>query len=144
MKKLKNTLYNKIDFSITSIFTITILLLTGCMNDMAIEKAKNNSEYILNNLSKEDILEMFPIKNFPKFQINQFLNGILDCGYNPNQGKFIDYIYKSGVGSKDKVALIYHYRLNCDSIRLILNYNIQDNPELVSIEIYSLNETVRE
>jgi len=53
MKKLKNTLYNKIDFSITSIFTITILLLTGCMNDMAIEKAKNNSEYILNNLSKE-------------------------------------------------------------------------------------------
>ena len=96
------------------------------------------------SLVPEDILEMFPIKNFPKFQINQFLNGILDCGYNPNQGKFIDYIYKSGVGSKDKVALIYHYRLNCDSIRLILNYNIQDNPELVSIEIYSLNETVRE
>jgi len=45
------------------------------------------------------------------------------------------------IGGTDQTAFIYEYFLNCDSIRIILTYNMTKNsPELFKIKIEPMEE----
>ncbi|AYB34056.1 hypothetical protein [Chryseolinea soli] len=122
------------------IFLTTALgLLTGCNVKDKLEKmdkAKADSEFIMNNLTKPDITDRFPEKYFPKQQVKPFIDTLTKhCDFGNKRGKFVDFFTMS-INGASKTAYIYEYILNCDSLRFIYIYDFDTKePELQNFKI---------
>jgi hypothetical protein len=95
--------------------------------------AKEKADYIINNLDNPNIAEKFPVKFFPKEQLDPVLIGIREkCDWKSKDGKFVDFFTQKSVGGIDQNAFIYEYYLKCDSLRFILSFNTEKEPELMN------------
>lgn len=117
-------------------------LLTGCNVKEKLEKmdkAKADSEFIMNNLNKPDIIDRFPEKYFPKQQVRPFIDTLIKhCDFDNKKGKFVDFFTMS-INGASKTAYIYEYILNCDSLRFIYVYDFDTKePELQNFKIEGL------
>lgn len=117
-------------------------LLTGCNVKEKLEKmdkAKADSEFIMNNLNKPDIIDRFPEKYFPKQQVRPFIDTLIrHCDFDNKKGKFVDFFTMS-INGASKTAYIYEYILNCDSLRFIYVYDFDTKePELQNFKIEGL------
>lgn len=56
------------------------------------------------------------------------------CDWAGRDGQFVDYFSRDKRGAPDEVAYIYEYYLDCDSVRILLNYVWSSDPQLVSVE----------
>lgn len=103
---------------LTIFLVTTIALLTSCNVKDKLEKmdkAKADSEFIMNNLNKVEIIDRFPEKYFPKQQTKPFIDTLTKhCDFDNKRGKFVDFFTMSTNGA-NKTAYIYEYILNCDS-----------------------------
>ena len=99
-------------------------------------KAKADSEFIMNNLNKPEIIDRFPEKYFPRERTRQFIDTLSKhCDFETKRGKFVDF-YTMSINGASKTAYIYEYILNCDSLRFIYVYNIDTKePELQNFNI---------
>lgn len=72
-----------------------------------------------------EALHEFPSKYFPPEQTELILGDLRDkCDFKNRSGRFINDFFKENVGDTDQIYLLYEYYLKCDSIRLILIYNL--------------------
>ena len=113
-----------------------IILLTGqesrTIDLQAIESGV--SDYIVKNLDQTNITEKFPTKYFPKEQIEPILAGIRqNCDWKNKDGKFVDFFTSKNIGGIDQTAFIYEYYMKCDSVRFILSFSVEDEPELMGL-----------
>lgn len=107
----------------------TALMSCGIQDKLAKhERAQAQADYIIENLNKKEVASKFPAKAFPVEQTDRMIEVFSSrCNWNARQGRFIDFTTISNNG-QNSVAFIYEYLLDCDSIRLVLTYNI-DTPE---------------
>ncbi|MFW5761174.1 MAG: hypothetical protein ACOCXH_09360 [Cyclobacteriaceae bacterium] len=100
------------------------------------DKAQKKSDYLMENLTSSEVSKEFPEKNFPKEQTEKLLNDIkANCDWDNKTGKFVDFFTMSNNG-KNSTAYIYEYFLQCDSLRFVLIYDMeQDEPELFKLNI---------
>jgi hypothetical protein len=127
---------------LTILFATLIGLLTSCnVRDKLekMDKAKADSEFIMNNLSKPEIIDRFPEKYFPRQQTRPFIDTLTkNCDFDNKRGKFVDFFTMS-VNGASKTAYIYEYILNCDSLRFIYIYDFDTKePELQNFRIEGL------
>ncbi|HWA32920.1 MAG TPA: hypothetical protein VG737_02265 [Cyclobacteriaceae bacterium] len=129
---------------LTIILFTFIALLAGCgLNERKekLDKAQADADYIMNNLNNPDILTHFPVKNFPTDEFPPFLETLKShCDFDTKRGKFVDSFAMVNDG-KDQTAYIYEYILNCDSIRFIYTYDLdQKEPELSGFLIEGIEQ----
>ena len=127
---------------LTIFLATTIGLLTSCNVKDKLEKmdkAKSDSEFIMNNLSKPETIDRFPEKYFPRHQTKPFIDTLTKrCDFNNKRGKFVDF-YTMSINGASKTAYIYEYILNCDSLRFIYIYDFDTKePELQNFKIEGL------
>jgi hypothetical protein len=127
---------------LTIFLATTIGLFTGCNVKDKLEKmdkAKADSEFIMNNLNKADIIDRFPEKYFPRQQTQPFIDNLTkNCDFDNKKGKFVDFFTMS-INGASKTAYIYEYILNCDSLRFIYVYDFDTKvPELQNFKIEGL------
>lgn len=103
------------------------------------DKAKADSEFIMNNLNASGILDRFPEKYFPRQQTKPFIDTLTKrCDFDTKRGKFVDFFTMS-INGANKTAYIYEYILNCDSLRFIYIYDFDTKePELQNFRIEGL------
>lgn len=110
------------------------LVLFGCMNPQDIKEAKIKSEDLIEKIAAGDALKEFPEKYFNTKQTEFILNEIKNkCDFANRKGHFINDFTMSDNGH-NRVAFIYEYYLKCDSLRMILTYNLDNE-----IELYGFN-----
>ena len=86
--------------------------------------AQEQANYIMENLDKPNIGEKFPI-----------IGGIRqNCDWKNKDGKFVDFFTQKNIGGIDQTAFIYEYYMKCDSLRFILSFNTEDEPELMGFK----------
>lgn len=111
----------------------------GLKNKMELhEKAQKASDFIINNLNNyESIKDKLPEKYFNPTQTKEFLESInKSCDWKNRKGKFVDFFTMKNIGGTDQTAFIYEYFLDCDSIRVVLIYNLlKESPELFKINL---------
>ena len=124
------------------IFLGAIGLLTSCnvkdkMEKM--DKAKANSEFIMNNLNRPETIDRFPEKYFPRQKTKTVIDTLTKhCDFDSKRGKFVEF-YTMSVNGSSKTAYIYEYILNCDSLRFIYIYDLDTKePELQNFKIEGL------
>jgi hypothetical protein len=123
-----------------SIILITILL-TSCGLRSKMEthdKAHKEADFIIENFTNYDLLkDKLPVKYFPEPQTKEIISNFdQSCDWANRKGKFVDFFYMKIIGGTDQTAFIYEYFLDCDSLRVILIYNmIKDTPELFKINL---------
>lgn len=119
-----------------------IVLLASCSsNEKKMQAAKVDADYIIENLDKGDVKSHFPTSTFPLEQTNTILAQLsINCDWAHRQGKYVDQATINSNG-KDYGAFIYEYILKCDSIRVILMYNLEEaKPELSDFKLEKLNK----
>jgi hypothetical protein len=102
------------------------------------EKAQKEADFIIENLINYDLIkDKLPEKYFQASQTKEFILGISQsCNWANREGKFVDFFSMKNIGGTDQTAFIYEYFLDCDSLRVILIYNmIKDSPELFKINL---------
>lgn len=99
-------------------------------------KAQATSDYIIENFSSPEVSKMFPEKSFPKDQTEKLLTDINTfCDWENRKGKFVDFFTMRNNG-KNSTAFIYEYFLQCDSLRFVLIYNMDESePELFKLNV---------
>lgn len=104
-------------------------------------KAKANADFIMDNLSKPEVIDQFPEKYFPRQQFAQFLEPLTkNCDLGSKRGKFVDFFSMLNNG-KNQTAYIYEYILNCDSLRFIYIYDLEPKePELFKFTIEGIEQ----
>lgn len=97
---------------------------------------QEQANYIMENLDNPNIGEKFPAKYFPKEQLDPIISGIRqNCDWKNKDGKFVDFFTSKNIGGVDQTAFIYEYYLKCDSLRFILSFNVEDEPELMGFNV---------
>lgn len=108
-----------------------LIIFSGCVDNELKDKAQQKANLLMDNLHTEEAGKYFPEKHFPREEVKRIsfeMNGY--CDYSNRVGGFIDYNYESAAGT-DKVIFFYEYFLKCDSLRFILKYDLQPDPELI-------------
>lgn len=121
------------------IILITILL-TSCGLKSKMEthdNAQKEADYIIENFTNYDLIkDKLPEKHFQPSQTREFISNIeQSCNWSNRKGKFVDFYTMKNIGGTDQTAFIYEYFLDCDSLRVILIYNITKN----SSELFKIN-----
>lgn len=129
---------------IALILTISLLASCGIKGKMeAHNKAQTDADYIVENLTSYELIKTkLPKKYFEPVRTQEFINSIIDnCNWQNRNGKFIDFFTMSKIGGTDQTAFIYEYFLDCDSLRVILIYNMEEkSPELFKIDIEQIEK----
>ena len=129
---------------ITLIFSIALLASCGIKGRMeAHDKAKADADYIVDNLTSYALIKTrLPEKYFEPVRTQEFTNNIEDnCDWKNRNGKFVDYFTMGNIGGTDQTAFIYEYFLDCDSLRVILIYNMEEkSPELFKIDLEQIEK----
>lgn len=101
------------------------------------DKAHKEADFIIENFTNYDsLMEKLPEKYFNPSQTKEFVtNFSKSCDWQNRKGKFVDFFTMKNIGGTDQTAFIYEYFLNCDSIRIILIYNMTKN----SSELFKIN-----
>jgi hypothetical protein len=130
----------------TTIFVIAIIgaSMTRCGIKEKLEKntkARANADFIMDNLNKQEVVDQFPEKYFPREKFKPFLDTLTKhCDFNSKRGKFVDFFNMLNNG-KSQTAYIYEYFLNCDSLRFIYIYDFDSKePELFNLRIEQLEQ----
>ncbi len=76
-------------------------------------------------------------KYFQPSQTKEFISKVdQSCDRANQRGKFVDFFSMKNIGRTDQKAFIYEYLLDCDTLRVILIYNmIKNSPELFKINL---------
>lgn len=123
-----------------SIILISILL-TSCGLRSKMEthdKAQKEADFIIENFTNYDLIkDKLPEKHFQSSQTKEFISSVnQSCDWANRKGKFVDFFSMKNIGGTDQTAFIYEYFLDCDSLRVILIYNmIKNSPELFKINL---------
>lgn len=119
------------------------LLFTAVQRHKKYKEAQANADYVIENFDKEFVLKEFPAKNFPdRGQLQTIVKKMADdCDWKHRDGKFVDFFLMRKIGGAEKTSFIYEYYLKCDSIRIILSYDLEkDDIELLRLDIQPLEE----
>lgn len=101
--------------------------------------AKEKADYLMENLEKPNIAEKFPQQYFPKEQLEPILNDIRNkCDWKHRDGKYVDFFTSNSVNGINQTSFVYEYYLKCDSLRFILSFNADKEPELMSFRFEPL------
>lgn len=121
-----------------------IFILSSCNISGKMEKhnqAQKKADFIVDNLTQPEVQNEFPEKYFPKDQTIKLLNDLkTNCNWENRKGKFVDFftIYDNG---KNSTAYIYEYFLQCDSLRFVFIYDMdQKTPELFKLNVEPLEK----
>jgi hypothetical protein len=110
------------------------------------KKAREEADFIIENLTNYDLIEdKLPDKYFEPNQTKAFIGDIASkCDWDNREGKFVDFYSMKNVGGVDKTAFIYEYFLDCDSLRVILTFDmIENSPELFRLNLEQLEKENR-
>jgi Na+-transporting NADH:ubiquinone oxidoreductase subunit NqrC len=111
----------------------------GWKNMQELDSAQRQADYIMDNLDDPNVISKFPEKYFPKNQISPILQGINEkCDWKNRDGKFVDFFTQKNIGGTDQNAFIYEYYLKCDSLRFILSFSADSEPELMGFRLEPL------
>ena len=88
------------------------------------------------------IKDKLPEKYFEPNQTKAFIGDIdSKCDWDNREGKFVDFYSMKNVGGVDKTAFIYEYFLDCDSLRVILTFDmIENSPEIFGLNLEQLEK----
>ena len=117
------------------------ILLTSCGLKSKMEthdKAQKEADYIIENFTNYDLIKgKLPEKYFQPAQTMEFISNVdQSCDWANRKGKFVDFFSMKNIGGTDQTAFIYEYFLDCDSLRVVLIYNmIKNSPELFKINL---------
>jgi hypothetical protein len=123
---------------------VTIAISSSCDVKEKIEmheKARENADFIMENLEQQTITNQFPEKYFPRQQFKPFLDTLIkNCDFKSKKGKCVDFFSITNNG-KNQTAFIYEYILRCDSLRFIYMYDLEfSEPELFKLRIEGLEQ----
>ena len=127
-----------------SFIPVLMVVLSCCNVNEKIRKldqGKENADFIMNNLSKPEVIEQFPERYFPYEQLKPAIDTLVaHCDLDKKEGKFVDFFTMLNNG-KSSTAYIYEYFLNCDSLRFIYVYDFEPaKPELMHFKIEGLEQ----
>lgn len=117
---------------------IFILILASCVDPSEIEETKKSSNELMKIILDGSALSMFSEKYFDKEKMINIQNMLKDCNYHYENGKYINHFYHKNMSNADQVSHIYEYKTTCDSMRFILTYFVEEEPELMSFKIESV------
>ena len=121
------------------VILIGIISFYGYKKMQNFKLAQEQADYIMNNLDNPKVADKFPAKYFPKEQIAPILMDIRNkCDWKNKDGKFVDFFTQKNVGGTDQNAFIYEYYLKCDSLRFILAFSTDKEPELMGFRFEPL------
>jgi cytoplasmic iron level regulating protein YaaA (DUF328/UPF0246 family) len=128
-------------FRLIKIILITLVLFSCAkVEQKQIEQAKKLSEKLLDDIASGKADDAFPKKYFQPDQTRINLSELKNkCDFANRRGHFINDFYESRNGYFN-VHFIYEYYLKCDSIRIVISYNLNDNIELYSFKMEGLEE----
>lgn len=118
------------------LISIAGLLCCGCFERVKqMETAKRMSELLLDRIGEGTALDEFPEKHFPREQGERLLHALKeDCDFKNRKGVFVNDV-TSTFNTQWRVSYIYEFMLKCDTVRLVLSYNLGKEPELVEFKI---------
>jgi len=64
----------------------------------------------------------------------RYKNILQNCYWKNKNGKFVDFFTEKNIGGIDQTAFIYEYYMKCDSLRFILSFNTENEPELMGFK----------
>ncbi len=112
-----------------------VLLISSCMNSAQIEEAKLMSDDLLNSIATGEIDGLFPTDRFPENQTETLMNSLrFECDFINRKGHFVNDFYSSEFESK-RASFLYEYYLKCDSVRIIITYDLGDQIKLYEFRI---------
>ena len=126
---------------IVILILIAFFIYSGWKNGQKHKKAEEIANHVIDNLDNESIYTDFPEKYFPKDQLLEVLTQFRqNCDWQNRDGKYVDFFNQKSIGGTDQIAFIYEYYLNCDSLRIILAFNIEDEIELMRFNFEPLEK----
>lgn len=132
----------KTALKIFGVIVVIVILIVGIFGFIGWQKMKKfnllqeKANYIIENLDNPSISKEFPEKYFPNEQLEPILGGIRqNCDWKNKDGKFVDFFTSKNIGGIDQTAFIYEYYLKCDSLRFILSFNVENEPELMGFRL---------
>lgn len=123
---------------------LTLLIINSCgWNDQMknLDAAHAKADNIIALWGTDSVLSLFPEKYFPKSSITPLNDTFRShCDWKSKRGKWIDFYTVNDNGDRS-IYYIYEYFLNCDSLRFILGFDINNSePELKSMNIEPLEK----
>jgi len=116
---------------------VVLFVLGSCANVNLKQEALRKSNLIVELLASDSVLVLFPKTYFAQEDILFLSNDMkVRCDYKNRQGGFVRDVYEKKLGiGLDKVSFIYEYALKCDSMRLILTFELKPDPEPIQISV---------
>ncbi|WP_163410544.1 hypothetical protein [Flavobacterium ajazii] len=123
------------------ILIIGTFIFIGWRKMQKLDLAQEKANYIMDNLDRPNIGKKFPIKYFPREKLDPVLKMIRqNCDWKNKDGKFVDFFTTKNINGTDQTAFIYEYYMRCDSLRFILSFNVEDDPELMGLNFEPLEK----
>jgi hypothetical protein len=112
-----------------------LLTLLGCTSKEEFDKASHHANSVVDNLVSDDAIRYFDGTYFNRAQIAEMIGGVRKaCDYQNRVGGFVQYNYHVHNGVKI-VDFAYEFRMKCDTVRLILTYELGNDPNLIGFKV---------
>jgi len=119
-----------------------LLLFTACADKLKrLEDTHHKADNLLNEIAEGAAAKEFPTKYFPNTKELGFYLAVLkdSCDFKDRKGVFVNDWLEKKTGGDDRLSFIYEYYMKCDSLRLIITYNMGDSVELSGLHMEKLS-----
>ena len=94
----------------------------------------------MNSIATGEIEGLFLAEYFPESQIKAHMNSLrFECDFKNRKGHFVNDFYQS-INGNNRVSFLYEYYLKCDSVRIIVTYDLDDNIKLYGFKIEGIEK----
>jgi hypothetical protein len=111
--------------------------LQSCVDSELKDKALRKSNEIINQLDSETVYSSFSKKYFTQEEITRLTTHLrTQCDYQNRIGGFVNDFYESDLDAEpDKVNFLYEFFLRCDTVRIVLKFELAVDPQAVGLTI---------
>lgn len=119
------------------LFLAITILCFGCSNSEIKERAKNHSQYVMDNACRELVYKEFDGKNFHIDRLQEILHEFCErCPDYKKSGGFKNFQYHIFTSSENHIVYTYEYRCASATAEVKFHYALyEDRFELVGFKI---------
>ena len=122
---------------------ITFVFVIGCgMENKKRSEAKAKGDFLLEAIAEGKAVELFPKDLFPIEQTRAVMHDLQHkCDFKNRKGVFVNDNYQKIIGSTDIVSLIYEFYLKCDTFRIIVSYQLNDELKMQEFRLEDIEKS---
>ena len=119
----------------------SLALIINCASRDKLDEGRQNADLLLEQIANGTAIGKFPKETFPPDEIGEILRGLkYKCDFANREGGFFKEAYTKRFGRPDLAYYVYKFNTACDSMRIIVSYQLKDSIELYRFDIEDVNK----